>query len=559
MREKLRDVRSFSLVSTHPCERETALLIFSIRRAGYQCPILLVCDDIVANYLRQFKFPNIIIKREANTHQLENAKVEEKNTFHRPQIIMKKMDAMQWAIDECDNTMFVDSDLLFLRDFDYEINYPNMLSPHYGTQESADRYGGFNAGYLFSEDPTLPERWRWLYLNRSRFYEQECMAILTENYDCGKFSKQHNIGIWRSGFHRDLTISIHQHFDTATYSHAFQQLKDRYDKRRRWWLRGLPEDILSFMGDIKLETETACGKKKMDTIEKVHKQGWAVLAEPNPSAEEQAVDKVNSYSVVGNSRTKRELALLIYSIRRFTDKPIYIMTDDETSSYLNKFNFSNADIDATLTSSYLRKLEQGSSKVTKKNDFHHAGMILSKMDCVSHAVGAYGNTLFIDADLVFLAKPDIDIQPNIQLMLSPHYHSEERVEQNTEYGIYNAGYLWTDQPTLGDVWRDIYLNKSTFYEQQGMFHLMEHFDTSTFPKSHNIGFWRFRKPWPDGKLRLEHDENLFDGAISLHFHAFEENYARANEGLTEGYNQLKEICWRFLPEDIKAFAEGLEL
>lgn len=277
MREKLRGVKSFSLVSTHPCERETALLIYSIRRAGYQCPILLVCDDIVANYLRQFKFPNVIIKREANSHQLENVKVEEKNTFHRPDIIMKKMDAMQWAIDECDNTMFVDSDLLFLRDFDYEINYPNMLSPHYGKQESADRYGGFNAGYLFSEDRYLPERWRWLYRNRSRFYEQECMALLTENFDCGKFSKQHNIGIWRSGFHPDLAISIHQHFDTATYSHAFAQLKNRYDKRREWWLKHLPEDILQFMEDIKLETKGNrwvgdTNKHKIETTES--KDDW---------------------------------------------------------------------------------------------------------------------------------------------------------------------------------------------------------------------------------------------------------------------------------------------
>jgi hypothetical protein len=267
--------------------------------------------------------------------------------------------------------------------------------------------------------------------------------------------------------------------------------------------------------------------------------------------------KINSYSVVGNSRTKREIALLCYSIRNIHDTPIYIMCDQEVHDYISQFQFSNIEIDPLLSPEYIRDLEVNTQKVTKKNDFHHAGFILAKMDCMNNAIDKYGDTLFVDADLVFIQNPERDIDLDMECMLSPHYHVEDKLKENKEYGIYNAGYVWTNKKKFGDSWRDIYLNDSKFYEQEGMYHLMEYYDTATFPKTHNIGFWRFSKPWPDGKLKIYCDPLTFNDAVSLHFHAYPENYAHANEGLTAGYDQLKNICWDYLPLTVKKFAESL--
>lgn len=253
MQERLRGIRSFSLVATEPCKKEAALLIYSIRRIGYECPVLVLCDDPTHSYLRQFEFGMVAFRNEANPQQLPEVEVDKKNSFHKPSIILKKMDAMDWGILECGNTMFLDSDILFLREFNHEICQPTMLSPHYGRQVSADSYGAFNAGYLYTEEPDLPDRWRYLYLNRSRFYEQECMSLLFENFDCGKFSKHHNVGFWRDvDFSEELVVSVHQHFDSSAYADASDALKGRYDRRRKWWLKRLPDDILEFMGDVKL-------------------------------------------------------------------------------------------------------------------------------------------------------------------------------------------------------------------------------------------------------------------------------------------------------------------
>lgn len=254
----------------------------------------------------------------------------------------------------------------------------------------------------------------------------------------------------------------------------------------------------------------------------------------------------------------RELALLIASIRRFTDTVICVMTDSQTSTYLKGLPFAtNIKIKEDLNEDNLRSLAKQVERVTKQNDFHHAGIIFSKMDCIKWATQTYGNTMFVDADIVFLKNPDMHINLDTELMLSPHYHIEKKLEQNRSVGVFNAGYLWTQAKAFGKVWQDIYLHKSKFYEQQGMYLLMEHFDTQLFNKKHNIGFWRFKKQWHNKQLNLHHNESLFANAVSLHFHAFEENYSQANKGLKAGYNKLREICWEHLPDDLKGTIHAL--
>lgn len=268
--------------------------------------------------------------------------------------------------------------------------------------------------------------------------------------------------------------------------------------------------------------------------------------------------KIKSYSVVGNQRTMRELALLVASIRRFTDTKICVMTDEVTSRYLQSLPFAtNLHIKEALNKSDLDALAKQVAFVIKQNNFHDAGIIYSKMDCISWAVQTYGNTMFVDADVVFIRDPSAHINLDVDLILSPHYHVEKKAQQNKRVGIFNAGYLWTQAKDFGKVWQDIYLTKSSFYEQQGMYRLMEHFDTQVFNKKHNIGFWRFKKQWHQGKLDLLYDENLFSHPVSLHFHAFEENYSKADAGLRAGYNKLKEICWKYLPDDLKGTVHAL--
>ena len=268
--------------------------------------------------------------------------------------------------------------------------------------------------------------------------------------------------------------------------------------------------------------------------------------------------KIKSFSFVANSRAKREAVLLIHSIRRFNDTPIYIYCDSDTLNYIESFGFDSLHLETRLDPANLEQIKKETALVTKINDFHNIAIIGCKMNCISWAVAETGNTLFIDADVVFVRDPDKSIDLAMDLMLSPHYYIDNRVSDSRKYGTYNAGYLWAGTPEVGDVWKDIYLNRSSFYEQQGMRYLPEHFNTAHFNQDHNIGFWRYPKYWKNGKVYLGKHNVQYETAISYHFHYFKETYYNsADEGLRMGYDGLRDEIIQYLPSSIINFANSL--
>lgn len=265
MLESSREVKSFSAVATAPCHKEAALMVYSIRQF-YQCPILIITDEETQAYLRQFNFEDVVCRPEATKDHLADAEkaishVKKQNTFHNRGAIYKKMDAIDWGVSDCGNTMFLDADITLVRSIHRSITHPVMLSPHHHTpnrQKENHKYGGFNAGYVFTSEPSLADYWREIYLHRSSFYEQQGMALLFEDFDVGKFDKFHNIGFWRNTdpqipelpFSFGLTRSLHCHFDKAAYRNADDGLKTAYDKWNLFWRRQLPPKLNSFIKDV---------------------------------------------------------------------------------------------------------------------------------------------------------------------------------------------------------------------------------------------------------------------------------------------------------------------
>lgn len=264
MLESSLEIKSFSAVATAPCHREAALMVYSIRQF-YHCPILIISDEETDAYLRQFNFEDVVCKVEATPRHLADAtsaiEVKKQNTFHSVGAIYKKMDAIDWGVSDCGNTMFLDADITLVKPIHRDITHPVMLSPHHHTPNRHKEnytYGGFNAGYVFSSEPSLADYWREIYLHRSSFYEQQGMALLFEDFDIGKFNKFHNIGFWRNtvpqkpelSFSFGLARSLHCHFDKAAYRNADEGLKMAYDKWNLFWRRQLPTTLNSFIKDI---------------------------------------------------------------------------------------------------------------------------------------------------------------------------------------------------------------------------------------------------------------------------------------------------------------------
>lgn len=201
----LRRVESFSCVATKEMKEEALIMLHSLR-VRYDHPVYILCDDDTEIYLADQGLGDLRFKNDANPSDLKEIKeelkhkVKDRNQFHRPECILKKMDVMDWALEENENTFFLDTDIIVIDDITSELSSDLILSPHYDISSRATNgifYGYFNAGYIFCSDKTFPKHWRDLYLNRSQFYEQEGMNYISEKYDIEIFSEEHNIGFWR--------------------------------------------------------------------------------------------------------------------------------------------------------------------------------------------------------------------------------------------------------------------------------------------------------------------------------------------------------------------------
>lgn len=269
---------------------------------------------------------------------------------------------------------------------------------------------------------------------------------------------------------------------------------------------------------------------------------------------------INSFSFVTNDKAKREAAILIKSIRQFYELPIYILCDTPSYDYLNNFGFNNLIFKIEADTHHFDDIAELLDKIENKNGFHNKAMIYKKMDCIDWAIKEAGNTFFTDADVVFVQEVHHDIDDRNEVYLSPHnqYSSNKAnvVACNKIYGSMNAGYVWSQSPEFAEKWKDIYLNRSKFYEQEGMIHFFQDFSIGLFNNDHNVGFWRFDKRWVKGKLLLEEGFD-FKTVKSFHYHNFKETYEHADKGLKMGYNILCEKIMPHIPKEIQDFKNDL--
>lgn len=265
--------------------------------------------------------------------------------------------------------------------------------------------------------------------------------------------------------------------------------------------------------------------------------------------------KIGSFSFIATDNIWREAAFLCFSIRQISSQPIFCFCDYETKARLESYEFGNIEFKLGATPADIARAEQETATVQTQNGFHKKGAICLKMDALEWAVKEAGNTMFVDADIVFLQPPQV---VESEAMLSPHYHFDNIKQQNSKIGIFNAGYIWTNQTDFGKEWKNIYLNHSSFYEQQGMWKLFESFNCQLFDKSHNVGFWRFARNWYKGNLESVRLHGMeYSEIVSGHFHIDANAWRNADQGLGQGYAALKDWFFWKLPKAYKDFANAL--
>ena len=146
--------------------------------------------------------------------------------------------------------------------------------------------------------------------------------------------------------------------------------------------------------------------------------------------------------------------------------------------------------------------------------------------------------LFCDSDIFWLA-PLPTIPQTATLAISAH---GIRPNDEAKYGIYNAGFFWTKDPTIPERWRKA-IKTSRFFEQAAIEDLVVN-TTHKFGQECNYGWWRLfqspvlaeekKKEWTFFRS-TEHSGILVNGIplVCIHTH-FDEK----NDLLTITFNQF---------------------
>ena len=110
---------------------------------------------------------------------------------------MAKADVIEEALKIEPDTLFLDSDTIILD----EINdiLPNRelgVSPQFIKQKNVDETGYYNGGMLWTNQRSLPHKWRE-FTKTSRYFDQASIEDLVKIYDTYEFGDNYNIQTWR--------------------------------------------------------------------------------------------------------------------------------------------------------------------------------------------------------------------------------------------------------------------------------------------------------------------------------------------------------------------------
>jgi len=232
---------------------------------------------------------------------------------------------------------------------------------------------------------------------------------------------------------------------------------------------------------------------------------------------------ISSLCTIANKKAAKELRILIDSFRLFHDGiPIYVGGDTIIEQ---KAKTWGAKTERIIPDTML----------PAQNCPAWLELMLKKTDIMDIALSNHPDTLFVDADMLFLSPLCGISMDNREVALSPHYINKE---DEGRYGRYNGGYVWTSESTFPKWWRDN-THRSKYYEQQTLVYAAEVYAIQELAPNHNYSWWRLDQVKKEERQRRR---NLFSVSgkqiryhkwplVSVHTHILGKNtkFASINE------------------------------
>ena len=197
--EIIHDIKSICTLCTNTLYyTDLKILLSSILEFESHINIYILCDSYVFNkVLIDFPTLNIYCKIGLDKYSnMNRSQMEEHNLFK--DLCFEKINCINFAFEFCENTLYLDADIILLHKLDLHIPiiYDLALSPHYILKESTDLYGYYNAGMIFTSNNNLGNIWNQ-YKDNSRFLDQSCLELFKNHFNIFELNYNYNFGWWR--------------------------------------------------------------------------------------------------------------------------------------------------------------------------------------------------------------------------------------------------------------------------------------------------------------------------------------------------------------------------
>jgi hypothetical protein len=174
--------------------------------------IYMFCTEMVKMATKKSYMGNIFFKTSLEPYRFKTRKEMETqpskmglpNLFY--DFTQEKCDLLGWALQSIPDTerykgiLFCDADIVWTAPLPKIPEGKTLaLSPHYIRKHDEERFGHYNAGFLWTNDMTIPSAWKQA-CKTSRFFEQAALEDLEHRIPIEHlyiFGPQYNYGWWR--------------------------------------------------------------------------------------------------------------------------------------------------------------------------------------------------------------------------------------------------------------------------------------------------------------------------------------------------------------------------
>ena len=195
-------VQSISTMASIGSWNDLDVLLKSLSVFNPEIPVYIATDEATVEKLMNSDHKNTLTLKIVNC--LDEYTGKDRKQMESEglwlEFMLRKCDAIDVALTDHDNTLFVDSDMCFLNPIDHsDFDYSKDIGRSYHSikEYNEKMYGKYNGGFVFVNHNSFTNIWKLLSNGSSRYFEQACLEDMDKIFTTFDVPIEYNYGWWR--------------------------------------------------------------------------------------------------------------------------------------------------------------------------------------------------------------------------------------------------------------------------------------------------------------------------------------------------------------------------